>query len=396
MANNTVSGGKSSGIQVRSDGTAQITATVTGNTVTENVGSGIFFFLARGQVDATISNNITQRNQATIPQESGIRFGVFADAHGTVTLSGNMSQSNMGNGIFVGSEGVGLVNATITNNVTNSNTGNGTFIGATENSTAIGVITGNTSNNNVVNPAFAPFPTGSGIFAGAQLNGRTTALIQNNIARDNGDLGIFCFVANNAAETAYVLNNTVAGNVRTGIEVNVGLNGAPGNPAAPTDMPEATVIVSGNNISANQGIGPPLGGGGLFVLAFNKALVRALIENNSIQGNAKGTGAFGGSGLVTVQNASILATVQGNTFAGNGGTNPSFTALTGVPADVLGGTLTGPGSICLRLANNNSDSGYALVRPPGTNLQADTATNNTGMVIVAATPVDPLGDCAVP
>ena len=63
----------------------------------------------------------------TVPLLVGesLRFVVFSDAQGTVTLSGNTSEGNFGNGIFVGSEGVGLVNATFKDNTTNGNTGNG-------------------------------------------------------------------------------------------------------------------------------------------------------------------------------------------------------------------------------------------------------------------------------
>ena len=41
-----------------------------------------------------------------------------------------------------------------------------------------------------------------------------------------------------------------------------------------------------------------------------------------------------------------------------------------VPPDALGGVLTGPAGICLRLDSNTADSGFAPIRSPGTNVQS--------------------------
>ncbi|MDX1933487.1 MAG: right-handed parallel beta-helix repeat-containing protein [Capsulimonadales bacterium] len=396
IANNSVSGGNDSGIQVKSDGTAVINATVTGNTSTNNLGSGIFFYLFRGRVTATISGNNTRENRAREPQEAGIRFGVFNDAVGNLTLTNNTSTNNVANGFFVGTQGTSRTQVAVSGNTSTGNTGNGLFVGANENAAATGTIESNTVSNNRINTAFSPFPTGNGIFVGAQVNASADITVRNNTTAGNGDIGIFCFTANNGKETVNVLNNTSTGNTRNGIEINAGLNGGPGVPAAPGDRPEATAVVSGNIITGNLGIGPPLGGGGLFVLGFNRAVLRVTAQNNRIEGNATSAGAFGGMAVVSVQNAQVLATVRSNTFTGNRGANPGFTALAGVPPTVLGGTLAGPSSIALRLTGNASDNGYALVRSPGTTLAAETTGNTGGPVVVPALPVEPLGSIVLP
>jgi hypothetical protein len=398
VARNRVSNAaENSGIQIRSDDTAQIFADVNNNVTTNNDGSGIFFFLNSGAVTATIANNFSSGNQANEAQEGGIRFGVFNDSRGTVTITGNTSINNFGNGIFVGTQGTSRTNATITNNTTNDNIGTGIFLGANENAIATGYIAGNSSSRNQVNATFAPFPSGSGILVGAQINGENNSTVFNNFVSENGDIGIFFFVGNNGRGTANILNNTSVGNTRNGIEVNVGLNGAPGDPAAPGDAPQATAFVLNNTVTGNLGIGPPLGGGGIFVLGFNRATVNVTVQGNNIFSNARTPDAFGGMAMVAVQNARIFSTVRFNTFINNGGANPGFNALTGVPADVLGGTLAGPTQICLKLNFNTSDQPFILLRPDASHtFQADSSGNAGPPVIAPFLSIAPLGDCPVP
>ena len=395
IARNIVSHGTNSGLLLESDNTAQITASVTDNTATGNVGSGLFFYVHGGQMTATITGNTTTLNQATVPQESGIRFGVFNSAQGNVTLSNNTSTGNVGNGLFVGFEGTSAVQATISNNITTNNTGNGIFFGANQNAHGTGTILANTSTGNKVNAAFAPFPTGNGIFIGAQVSGQATANVEGNQTNNNANDGIFGFVGNNGQENVTISKNQATTNTANGIEINAGLNGAPGTPANPGDAPQAVAQVVANVVQTNLGIVPPIGGGGIVIVGFNSAVIRTAVTSNQILGNATGAGAFGGMAIEALQKSQVFAGVRNNTFTRNQGANPAFTAASGVPPTVLGGALAGPAQLYLQLAGNTSDTPFVLFRVPNTTLAADIA-QQAGPIIQPGVPASSLGGVAVP
>ncbi|MBT9312859.1 right-handed parallel beta-helix repeat-containing protein [Leptothoe kymatousa] len=156
--------------------------------------------------------------------------------------------------------------------------------------------------------------------------------------------------------------------------------------------------VSGNNISnvtiQNNLINAALGAG----INLENVGGIVLIENNQLENSVFDTGIFiTTSGAVTQQltivgntisgnaeqaillratgNAQVTATVQDNTMTGNN------TAVSGIEIEANN---TAPGSLCLDLNGNNSDTNYLLTLFPDGQFQvvnqADLSVNNTGTV----------------
>lgn len=393
---NTVSNGSKSGILLQSEGTAIINANVSQNTATANTGSGIFFFVDNGQVTANVTGNTVSGNQGVTPLDSGIRFGVFNASVGNVTYTSNNSHDNVGHGLFAASQGSSQLTATFTSNTANTNTGNGIFFGTQGTSPGTVSVIGNTTNGNKVNTATAPFPSGSGIFVGAQESGTVTGDVNGNTTSNNGDIGIYVFAVNKGQNNLNVNRNQATNNTSNGVEVNVGLNGQPGVPAAPGDAPSANVQILANTITGNQGIVKPVGGGGLFVLCFTVGTVNAKIESNTITGNATGPGAFGGMALVAVQSGKIYAGIRKNSLFNNKGAQAAFTAASNLSPTLFNGALVGPSYIALQLQDNTSDSAYVLLRSAAEDTLLLDTNQATAQVVVPALPTAPLGSVTVP
>ena len=218
---NEVSDSSSNGIFVGSGGNSEVTVDVLSNNSSDNRGSGIFTFAVQGgQLTANIADNTANNNQGRIFNESGIRLATFDGATAIGTITGNTTNNNIGQGIFIGANDGSIISGNdngrvlVEGNVANNNTGQGIFLGSREGAEASATIINNTANDNNFNPDVIPetFPTGSGIAVAAQEGGLAVGLVTDNIANNNERFGTVVFALDGSTVFATVDSNQFAGN----------------------------------------------------------------------------------------------------------------------------------------------------------------------------------------
>jgi|GEM_PF-5160948 len=361
IARNEINGGRN-GIFINTQEDAQATVTVADNQIQDTRGSGIFFRIeGDSQVNATIERNTVQRNQSLVPQDGGLRFGIFNNAIGNAIVRDNTFSNNRSHGIFFGSQANGQLTATFENNTANNNLGNGLFFGAEQNAVASTTVVGNTTNNNQLNPALGTFPTGHGLAVGSQNDGQTRATIANNTANNNASNGIFIFAQPGATDpdappprpltTADVLNNTVYDSGLGGIILNnaTGRMTIADNRVRNIGGPEGNGIaifgfgggldldITGNTVEDTTGVGIGIFsrnqvrtiarvdnnttrnsvGSGIRFFTFDDAQVTPIVTNNDLRGNQALVGQDGAIRIGTFNRGQVTPTVVGNTIRDN-------------------------------------------------------------------------------
>ncbi|UZQ53110.1 right-handed parallel beta-helix repeat-containing protein [Trichothermofontia sichuanensis B231] len=361
IARNEINGGRN-GIFINTQEGAEATVTVADNRIQDTRGSGIFFRIeGDSRVNATIARNTVLRNQGLVPQDGGLRFGIFNTAIGNAIVQDNTFNNNRSHGMFVGSQANGQLTATFTNNTANNNLGNGLFFGAEQNSMASATIVGNTTNNNQLNPALGAFPTGHGLAVGSQNDGQTRATIANNTANNNASNGIFVFAQPGATApdappprpltTADILNNTVYDSGLGGIILNnaTGRMTIADNRVQNIGGPEGNGIaifgfgglidldIRNNTVEDTTGVGIGIFsrnqvqtiarvdnnttrnsvGSGIRFFTFDDAQVTPIVTNNDLRGNQALVGQDGAIRIGTFNRGQVTPTVVGNTIRDN-------------------------------------------------------------------------------
>ena len=372
------------GAGISADAAYDVTAIVTGNTITDNQSggwSGGGLSLA-GALSATIENNIVTGNSTT---GNGGGLSVVVETDLIVrnnTVTGNHSTQYEG-GMGLAGDVLTLEDNRIEDNSSVGNTGGVGISNFSAGTVAQNVITGNvaqkagginigsstlvlTENTITNNTTVGPFGWGGGGYAGSS----TLTFTANDISQNTAEGGGAGLRIDNS--TATFVNNTITDNVGgAGVELrtvqSVTLTGniisrntgATGVAIGASSGSGATATVIGNTITDNETAG---WGGGLNL----DNLSVATIEDNVITGNVCTVG--GGGGLRIINST---ATVRNNTISANqaqwlgGGIQIEGSAITVENNQVDGNTSAGSGG------------GIFVADSTGT-LTGNVVTNNQG------------------
>lgn len=429
ITGNNTTGNRNTGITFLLNNTAQVTPTISGNTISDNGAQGIFISSLGG--DPT---NIAQLNNATISENTvsgnnsdGILLGVTANQiANNATIIGNQISNNTGAGITLFPIENAQATVTITENII-SGTGAGEGIRhlIQNNAQATATISGNTISN-----------TSVGISFDVGNNAQATTTISGNTISDNTSDGIL-FDLNDPADTAQLNNvriseNTIFGN---GTGVNIGdrgngisfflggtssannvtisrnqlsANNGAGIGLALRENSQASVTISANTISGNLNSGGGLlAGTGIAAGTFDNSTLRLLIDSNVINDNQAS-----GILLSADDSSNIFSTVSNNILTNNS-TNPGAGAGFGITGNFVAQSTGTNTTVCLNLANNTSinpnpaGADFNFFIDPNAQAQFLFAAsgNSPGTInflpINSPPPVDParftpLGNCPVP
>ncbi len=191
IVSTTSTGNGRGGIVLNNGGHGEIGRSGTGNTVTNNTGSGVGISLGSS---ASITDN-------TITNNTGLGVGIFLGSSASIT--GNSIRSNTSTGVTVGQ-----ADAQLTGNTVSENVGGGILTG----NSRVALVGGNTIDSN---GAFGVFATGSSrvhigppssVFIGPQN--------VNSITANRGG-GVFVV----EGSTLTIGNATISGNTSTGVKL---------------------------------------------------------------------------------------------------------------------------------------------------------------------------------
>ncbi len=270
VANSNLSANEGSGFDLRMDGAGSTAAlSLTGNTITQNRGNGIFIRTLNGATTATIAGNTITGNAL-----NGIAFQGFGNATGSMAIRNNTIVGN------------GTGPATVVDPLTGQAALNGIFLSLFSNSGNAYAITidGNTITDNGLTTGATS--TGSGVFvlmstqAPAGVVPTASVTVTNNQILRNQSDGIQFFDGGGTVAyqlTANVNNNAINNNGRHGVNFST------------RQFAVMTLLVDENTINANGGSGVH---GVVDSLGVAEASGIALrVQRNIIDGN----GALGGN-----------------------------------------------------------------------------------------------------
>jgi Inverse autotransporter, beta-domain len=315
------------------------------------------------------SSNLIYNNTATgTTNVSQNGFEIINTQPGTldVTIKGNTSNSNAGDGFLVEAASVGtVINATFTNNTANQNGATGIHVEATGGVVNVDSFTGNAVTGNSGNGVWIDAQEGAGggtinvaDFQGNTITGNGTApvgpigsdpdgllisaqgptavinaaigvlnglpnVISNNGATGIGGAGIHVFVNSGGVINGSIVNNTINNNVSFGINVDA-LNGTIGTiGASPTMAGAVPFVINSNSLSGN-------GDADIFARLQNSSQVGLQIINNTVLSATNGPSALAaGEGIhLRAEGSSFLwdADIENN-FVGigsNGSAGPNL------------------------------------------------------------------------
>jgi Inverse autotransporter, beta-domain len=273
--------------------------TIKGNTSNSNVGDGFLVeAAATGTViNATFTNNTASQNGAT-----GIHLEATGGTLNVDAFTGNTVTNNSGNGVWIDAEeGAGGGTINVTNFQGNSILGNGTAPVGPIGSDPDGLLISAQGPTTFVNAAI-------GVLTGA------ANVISNNGASGIGGAGIHLFVNNGGVINGSIVNNTINSNVSFGINVDA-LNGTIGTiGASPTMAGAVPFVINQNMLNGN-------GDAGIFARLQNSSEVGLQIINNSVLSSTNGPSALAaGEGIhLRAEGSSFLwdADIENN-FVGIG------------------------------------------------------------------------------
>lgn len=365
------------------------TMSVTGTTINGNTASGVAADNGGGGIYALNGGTLTVMN-ATITNNiangtSGSGGGILNDVGSTVTISSSTITGNTANraggGIEVNSGATSIVtlnNVTLNGNSTASNPGNGGGLHVT--GPGVVNINGGTVNTNIASAEGGGLWNGSGTMNinGTTINGNTAsgagadqggagiynlnagtlviqnAVISNNIA--NGTLGSGGGILNDVGSQLSVTNAAITGNTAVraggGIEDNSGTS---------------TILLNNVNLNNNSVTGPPGNGGGLHITGAGSVTITGGTVNNNTA-TLEGGGLWNGSGTMNVTGTTLNANTVSGPAADDGGGAIFNTAGT---VNVMNATITN------NLATGTSGSGGGIFSLAGTvTVNASTLDSN--------------------
>ncbi len=313
--------------------------TIKGNTSNSNTGDGFLVeAAATGTViNATFTNNTANQNGAT-----GIHVAATGGTVNVDSFTGNTVTNNSGNGVWIDAqEGAGGGTINVQNFTGNTITGNGTEPVGPIGSDPDGLLISAQGPTAVVNAAI-------GSLAGLPN------IISNNGASGIGGAGIHVFVDDNGLINGSIVNNTINNNVSFGINIDA-KNGTIGTiGASPTMAGAVPFVINQNTLSGN-------GDAGIFARLQNSSEVGLQIINNSVLGSTNGPSALAaGEGIhLRAEGTSFLwdADIENN-FVGigsNGSAGPNISH--GIEIESFGNsrlsdTVLYPGLSLVKIINN--------------------------------------------
>ncbi len=343
----------------------------------------------------TLTNNTATGTTGT--SQDGFVINNTLPGSLTVSISGNSSSNNSGDGYLLeAANGGAVINASFTNNVANQNTGNGIHVEAAGGTVNVTSFTGNTVTNNAQNGVWFDANTGAGggtinvtDFTGNTITGNGTAAVgpigsdpdgllisaqgatasvnaaigslngsANNISNNGnatfGGAGIHVFVDGEGTVNGSIVNNFITDNVSFGINIDA-LSGKIGTIGTSPLMAGAVpFVIDGNTISGN-------GDAGIFARLRNDSQVGLQITSNSIVSQVNGPSPLAaGEGIhIRTEDTSFLwdADIENN-FIGigsNGSAGPNISH--GIEFETFGNsrladTLLFPGLSLVKIINN--------------------------------------------
>jgi hypothetical protein len=240
--------------------------TIKGNTSTANAGDGFLVETANSGavINATFTNNTSSQNGAT-----GIHVAATGGVVNVDSFTDNTVTNNSGNGVWIDANtGAGGGTINVQNFQGNTITGNGTQ--------AVGPI-GSDPDGLLISAQGATAQINAAI---GVLNG-TPNIISNNGAAGIGGAGIHVFVNDGGTINGSIVNNTINNNVAFGINVDA-LSGNIGSiGASPTMAGAVPFVINSNMLSGN-------GDAGIFARLQNSSEVGLQIINNSVLNTVNG------------------------------------------------------------------------------------------------------------
>jgi parallel beta-helix repeat protein len=329
LTGNNVSNNGGGGIYIESAG--NLTATLTDNTANSNGGDGIHL-AAGGDLTAALTDN-TASNNNDGPTISGDGIYIASGADLTATLTGNTADNNSINGIrFLSGNDLTI---TLNNNTADNNAKYNIAIEATNN-----ILNATLNNNDASNFGADLYGSSAGIGLVSD-HGNTNATLTNNTANGNGEAGIGLESGSNLNAT--LTNNTANGNGEAGIGLE-----------------------SGSNLNATLTNNTANGNGEAGIVLISVGSITATLTGNTTNNNADNNNAEGFGIALVAETGDITATLTHNTASDNGAS--SSASILGVSVGNMNVTLIN------NIANNNSEPGI-LFESMG-NLAA-TLTDNT-------------------
>jgi Inverse autotransporter, beta-domain len=307
-----------------------------------------------------LSSNMITGNTATgTANVSQNGFEIIDTLAGTtnVTIKGNTSTANAGDGYLVETANTGaVINATFTNNAASQNGGTGIHVAATGGVVNVDSFTDSTVTNNPGNGVWIDVNSGAGggtinvqNFQGNTITGNATAaagpvggapdgllisaqgtnaqinaaigvlngsqnIISNNGAAGVGGAGVHLYVNDNGIINGSIVNNIINNNVSFGINVDAVSGNIGSIGASPTMAGAVPFVINGNTLSGN-------GDAGIFARLQNSSEVGLQIINNSVLNTTNGPNALAageGIHLRTEQTSFLWDADIENNFVGIG------------------------------------------------------------------------------
>jgi Inverse autotransporter, beta-domain len=340
--NNTATGTASvsqNGFEIINTTPGTLDVTIKGNTSNNNTGDGFLVeAAATGTViNATFTNNTANQNGAT-----GIHLAATGGTLNVDSFTGNTVTNNSGNGVWIDAqEGAGGGTINVQNFTGNTITGNGTEPIGPIGSDPDGLLISAQGPTAVVNAAIG------------SLTGLPN-IISNNGASGIGGAGIHVFVDSNGLINGSIVNNTINDNVSFGINIDA-KNGTIGTiGASPTMAGAVPFVINQNSLSGN-------GDANIFARLQNSSEVGLQIINNTVLGATNGPNALAaGEGIhLRAEGTSFLwdADIENN-FVGigsNGSAGPNISH--GIEIESFGNsrlsdTVLYPGLSLVKIINN--------------------------------------------
>jgi trimeric autotransporter adhesin len=343
-----------------------------------NTVSGIHFVDGLAAIFGSSITNATLENNQFTP--SIVQTSInLSNTSGNITIAGNLFTAAVvdanANGIVINNTDTSATIAVL-NNTFNNHGGFGVFIGM------------NGACNHVINcvhntltapigfesPQGGPFPPGPGP-NGIRVQGADTSIatvfIAHNLCLFHEAEGISILTLNNTVINSSIASNTVQPGTLvpiTGPVPSIGIVLESGDSGVQHSIIEGNIVMA----SKTSGIGfANLGAGNCTVT----------VDSNTVTGGGQAPGGdiFGGGIIIAAEGTgNVTAQVKHNTLLQNlqeGG-------VVGLGLNVS--SLTSPGTLCLKMLNNTSDTGYILYNPnvtasPPINLEVGYQTN-TGTI----------------